>query len=88
MSLSVRPLHPRFVGEVGGVDIGRPLDTATVAALWQAIDRYAVVVFRGQMLDDERQMDFARQFSELGNPAQPLKHVRCGLTLNLRDIRS
>jgi alpha-ketoglutarate-dependent 2,4-dichlorophenoxyacetate dioxygenase len=62
MSLSVRPLHPRFVGEVGGVDIGRPLDTATVAALWQAIDRYAVVVFRGQMLDDERQMDFARQF--------------------------
>jgi ribosomal protein S12 methylthiotransferase accessory factor YcaO len=39
MELSVRQLHPLFVGEVGGLDIGRPLDSATVQALTEAIDR-------------------------------------------------
>ncbi len=86
MSLSVRPLHPRFVGEVGGVDIGRPLDTATVAALWQAIDRYAVLVFRGQMLDDERQMDFARQFGELELPRSGRADVKRRLQPEMSDI--
>jgi alpha-ketoglutarate-dependent 2,4-dichlorophenoxyacetate dioxygenase len=86
MSLSVRPLHPRFVGEVGGLDIGRPLDTATVAALWQAIDRYAVVVFRGQMLDDERQMDFARQFGELELPRSGRADVKRRLRPEMSDI--
>jgi alpha-ketoglutarate-dependent 2,4-dichlorophenoxyacetate dioxygenase len=86
MSLSVRPLHPRFVGEVGGVDIGRPLDTATVAALWQAIDRYAVLVFRGQMLDDERQMDFARQFGELELPRSGRADVKRRLRPEMSDI--
>ena len=33
MSLSLRQLHPLFVGEVSGVDVKRPLDTAAVAAL-------------------------------------------------------
>jgi alpha-ketoglutarate-dependent 2,4-dichlorophenoxyacetate dioxygenase len=86
MSLSVRPLHPLFVGEVGGVDIGRPLDTATVAALWQAIDRYAVLVFRGQMLDDERQMDFARQFGELELPRSGRADVKRRLRPEMSDI--
>ena len=86
MSLSVRPLHPLFVGEVGGVDIGRPLDTATVAMLWQAIDRYAVLVFRGQMLDDERQMDFARQFGELELPRSGRADVKRRLRPEMSDI--
>jgi len=49
-------LHPLFVGEVSGVDAGRPLDAASVAALGAAIDRYAVLVLPGQQLDDERQI--------------------------------
>ena len=68
MVVSVRQLHPLFAGEVSGVDIGRPLDAATVAALNAAIDRYAVLVFRGQELDDERQMAFALNFGELEIP--------------------
>ena len=62
------PLHPLFVGEVGGLDAGRPLDAETVRALGAAIDRYAVLVLRGQNLDDERQMAFARHFGELELP--------------------
>ena len=56
MDLSVRQMHPFFVGEVSGVDTGRPLEGMMVRALAEAIDRYAVLVFRGQDLDDERQM--------------------------------
>jgi len=86
MSLSVRQLHPLFVGEVSGVDIGRPLDKAAVAALWQVIDRYAVLVFRGQDFDDERQMDFARQFGELEIPRSGRADVKRRLRPEMADI--
>ena len=86
MSLSVRQLHPLFVREVSGVDIGRPLDTATLAELWRAIHRQAVLVFRGQDLDDERQMDFARQFGELEIPRSGRADVKRRLRPELSDI--
>jgi alpha-ketoglutarate-dependent 2,4-dichlorophenoxyacetate dioxygenase len=86
MGLSSRQLHPLFVGEVSGVDVGRPLDTATITALWQAIDRYAVLVFRGQDLDDERQMDFARQFGELEIPRSGRADVKRRLRPEISDI--
>jgi alpha-ketoglutarate-dependent 2,4-dichlorophenoxyacetate dioxygenase len=86
MGLSSRQLHPLFVGEVSGVDVGRPLDTATITALWQAIDRYAVLVFRGQDLDDERQMDFARQFGELEIPRSGRTDVKRRLRPEISDI--
>jgi alpha-ketoglutarate-dependent 2,4-dichlorophenoxyacetate dioxygenase len=86
MSLSVRQLHPLFVGEVSGVDIGRPLDTATVAELRKAIDQYAVLLFRGQGLDDERQMDFARQFGELEIPRSGRADVKRRLRPEMADI--
>src|SRR5271157_5197698 len=56
MHIVVRQLHPIFVGEVSGVDAGRPLAAAVVNEISAAIDRYAVLVFRGQDLDDERQL--------------------------------
>jgi alpha-ketoglutarate-dependent 2,4-dichlorophenoxyacetate dioxygenase len=54
--------------------------------LWQAIDRYAVLVFRGQMLDDERQMDFARQFGELELPRSGRADVKRRLRPEMSDI--
>jgi alpha-ketoglutarate-dependent 2,4-dichlorophenoxyacetate dioxygenase len=86
MDLTVRQLHPLFAGEVGGIDAGRPLDAATIAALWQAIDRYAVLVLRGQDLDDERQMAFARQFGELEIPRSGRADVARRLRPELSDI--
>jgi len=65
MSLSLRPLHPEFAAEIGGVDLRRPLAADTVAALVAALDRYAVLVFPGQEIDDEQQLAFARCFGPL-----------------------
>ena len=86
MEITVRPLHPLFVGEVGGVDAGRPLDAATVRALDEAIDRYAVLVLRGQDLDDERQMAFARHFGELELPRSGRADVIRRLRPEMSDI--
>ncbi|MGH7093869.1 MAG: TauD/TfdA dioxygenase family protein, partial [Stellaceae bacterium] len=86
MAISVRQLHPLFAGEVRGIDIGRPLDNATVAVLNEAIDRYAVLVFRGQALDDERQMAFARHFGELEIPRSGRADLRRRLRPEIADI--
>jgi len=79
MTLSIQPLHPEFVGEVEGVDLTRPLDAAEVAAIEAGMDRYAVLVFHNQRLDDAQQMAFTRNFGEIenargGNVTKPGEH--------------
>jgi alpha-ketoglutarate-dependent 2,4-dichlorophenoxyacetate dioxygenase len=86
LSLAISPLHPVFAAEIAGVDVGRPLDAATLRALNEAIDRYAVVVFHGQELDDERQMAFARQFGELELPRSGRADVKRRLRPEISDI--
>src|SRR5690349_25098388 len=65
MEIAIRQLHPLFVGEVSSMDLARPLGTAGVQCLWEAIDRCAVLVFRDQRLTDEQLRDFAREFGKL-----------------------
>jgi alpha-ketoglutarate-dependent 2,4-dichlorophenoxyacetate dioxygenase len=67
MAVSIRQIHPVFVGEVSGVDLSRPLSKEDVAALEAGMDRYAVLVYRGQDITDEQQMAFARNFGALEN---------------------
>jgi alpha-ketoglutarate-dependent 2,4-dichlorophenoxyacetate dioxygenase len=75
MPVSIRPLHPVFAGEVAGVDCRQPLDAETVAAIETGMDRYAVLVFRGQELSDAEQIAFTRHFGELENYNTP-GHIR------------
>jgi len=86
MELTIRPLHPLFVGEVSGIDVGRSIDASTLAALNAAIDRYAVLVLPGQDLDDERQMAFARNFGDLELPRSGAAKVKRRLRLEIADI--
>ena len=65
MALSVRQLHPVFVGEVGGIDLREALDQDAVDALNAAINQHGVLVFHGQFITDEQQMAFSRNFGEL-----------------------
>src|SRR4030095_14944345 len=65
MSLSIRQIHPVFVGEVSGVDITRPLAPDEVKAIDAGMDEYAVLVFHDQKLTDEQQMAFTVNFGTL-----------------------
>lgn len=76
MAVTIRQLHPVFVGEVSGVDTTQPLAPDDVAAIHAGMDRYAILVFHDQMLTDEQQMAYTRQFGAIedgrgGNVTKP-----------------
>jgi len=62
MTISIKQLHPHFVGEVGPVDLRTVHDRATLEALRAGMDRYAVLVFHNQAFSDAEQLDFAQRF--------------------------
>jgi alpha-ketoglutarate-dependent 2,4-dichlorophenoxyacetate dioxygenase len=65
VTILVKPLHPLFAGEVSGVDLRHPVDECVFLEIEAALDRYAVLVFRGQPLADEEQIAFGRLFGPL-----------------------
>lgn len=64
-TLTVRALHPVFAAEIRGLDLREPLTPDIATAIEQAVDRYAVVVFRDQQIDGDQQMAFAENFGTI-----------------------
>jgi alpha-ketoglutarate-dependent 2,4-dichlorophenoxyacetate dioxygenase len=75
MSVSIRPLHPVFAGEISGVDCRKPLTSDVVAAIEAGMNHYAVLVFRDQNLTDQEQIAFTQHFGKLEN-YKTMGHVR------------
>lgn len=73
MSLTIRQIHKHFVGEASGVDLSKPLDAATVDAINRAMDEYAVLVFRDQLLTQTQQLELAKSFGPLDMGLKKLK---------------
>ncbi len=77
----------RFVAEVSGIDLTRPITSAQAAAIEAAMDRYAVLVFHGQHFTDEQQVAFSENFGALepgvSNVTKPQDRR---LKLNIADI--
>ena len=65
MSLKLKPLHSVFVAEASGIDITRPLSDGEVRQINAAMNEYAVLVWRGQALTGQQQLDFAKSFGPL-----------------------
>ena len=65
--ISIRQIHPVFVGEVSGADLRQPLSKADAAAVDAGMDRYAVLVFRDQNITDDQQMAFTQNFGAIEN---------------------
>jgi len=65
MALHLSPLHPLFAAEVRGIDLRQTPDAAGCAEIHRAMDRYAVLVFRDQRLDDDQQMGFGAALGPL-----------------------
>ena len=92
-SLSVRPLSPALGAEIVGVDLGKPLDEATVAAIKAAWNEHLVLLFRGQTLSEDDQVRFARHFGELQQRPRPkdlraeakVKNPEVMLVSNIRE---
>jgi len=65
MAVQFKPLHPLLAAEAVGLELAKPLSPAQVKEVVAGMDRYAVLVFRGQQLDEDRQIAYAKQFGPL-----------------------
>ena len=54
MKLDLRPLSEALGAEVRGIDLSQTLDADTVAALRQAWLDHLILLFRGQVLNEEQ----------------------------------
>jgi alpha-ketoglutarate-dependent 2,4-dichlorophenoxyacetate dioxygenase len=86
MSITVTPTTPAFVAEISGIDLAAPLKPADRDIIEDAINRYAVVVFHGQKLDDQQQIDFARHFGPIHSSAQKARHTGVKHRLESNEI--
>ena len=62
MPVAIRQLQKHFFGEVSGVDLRKPLTRDEARDIEAGMDKYAVLLFRGQDITDDQQMAFARNF--------------------------
>ena len=88
MALSIRKLHPHFVGEVSGVDLRKALTPEEARTIEAGMDEYAVLVFHGQDITDDQQLIFARNFGERENArgGTVTKKADYRLTSGLNDV--
>lgn len=82
--IEVHPVAGKIGAEIRGVKLSGALPAATQEAIRQALLRYKVLAFRGQLhLDDRGQQDFARGFGALvEHPTQPSRPETAILELN------
>lgn len=62
---NIRPLHANMGVEIVGLDLSCPLEASVVRgikALWQ---HHQLLLFRGQSLSEQQQVDFSRNFGDL-----------------------
>jgi taurine dioxygenase/alpha-ketoglutarate-dependent 2,4-dichlorophenoxyacetate dioxygenase len=62
---TVSPISPALGAEVVGLDVSRPLDPPTLAAVREAFQDHHLLCFRDQRLDDDRLIAFSKQFGPL-----------------------
>ena len=80
MPITIRQIHPVFVGEVSGIDIAKAVTREDAQAIDAGMAKYAVLVFRDQKLTDEQQMAFTGNFG-------PIEDARGGNITKPQDRR-
>ena len=65
MSVSIRPLHSCFAGEVSGVNLREPLVAVDIAAIHDGMNRHGILVCHDQGMTPEQQREMTRQFGTL-----------------------
>jgi len=66
MPVTIRQVGPgRFAGEVAGVDMRKPMTPEQVSAIHAGMDKYGVLVFRDQDINDEQQLAFTQSLGKI-----------------------
>jgi alpha-ketoglutarate-dependent 2,4-dichlorophenoxyacetate dioxygenase len=84
---AIESIKPGFAGEVSGIDLSRRLTDAQVDAIHAGLDRFGVLVFHDQQLDDEQQIAFSRQLGTLEQATGDIMSDKDRrLSMDLNDI--
>ncbi|MFZ2737532.1 MAG: TauD/TfdA family dioxygenase [Burkholderiaceae bacterium] len=91
MSIAIKPFDPVgrsfFAGEVSGIDLSRRLSDEEVSAIHAGMDRFGVLVFHDQQLDDDSQVAFSRQLGPLEQATGDISALQDRrVSLDLNDI--
>lgn len=62
---AIDPEKPDFAAEVSAIDLRLPISDSDVRAIEAGMDKYAVLVFRNQLINDEQQLAFTRRLGTL-----------------------
>ena len=79
MSITVCPITPEFVAEIGDIDISQPISETDLESIKQAFWKYSVLIFPGQVLDQGKHLAFASLFglleagTQIGRGDKPLR---------------
>ena len=81
MPISFKPLHRHFAAQVCDFDMRQPIDAATAGIFEAAIDRFGILVFPAQQVDDNQQLAFTANFGppDIGRK-KAVKHAPGRLT--------
>ena len=67
MAITIMPVTPQFVAEVGDVDLTRPIPDGDFADIQAAFWKYSVLVFPDQDITPEQHLAFAGRFGPIEN---------------------
>ena len=69
--LKIRRLSNALGAEVLDVDLSQPLNSETVSALHEAWEEHIILLFRDQNIDTDQQIDFVKNFGNMGTRSRP-----------------
>ena len=79
MGIEIKPLHPLFAAEIGGIDLSDPEVDRSYPELQAALDEKAVLVFKGSPLSQERQIAFCGMFGRLEGEGANVGVIQTGI---------
>ena len=83
----IDPARPDFAGVVSGVDIAAGVSAAEAAAIEAGMDRFAVLVFRGQAINDPQQLAFSQHFGPMETATGDIvQGAERRLSMDINDI--
>ena len=69
-TITVDKLTPIIGGEIGGVDLSKPLGNRTLDEIHRALAENLVIFFRDQHLTEDQHLAFGRLFGESAHPSR------------------
>ena len=83
----IDPARPDFAGVVSGVNIAAGVSPTEAAAIEAGMDRFAVLVFRGQAINDPQQLAFSQHFGPMETATGDIvQGAERRLSMDINDI--